>query len=64
MSGIVDHKGKITETIPEYTQGVVTGEVKVMTGSTPYVKYGNYLVAISTFALLLLSLFLRRRNSR
>ena len=64
VSGIVDHKGKITETIPEYTQGVVSGEVKVMSGSTPYVKYGNYLVVISTSLLLLLGFFLRRRETR
>ena len=64
VSGIVDHKGKITKTIPEYTQGVVSGEVKIMRGSTPYVKYGNYFVIISTSLLLLFGFFLRRRNNR
>ena len=64
VSGIVDHHGKITETIPEYTQGVVSGEVKVMEGSTPYVKYGNYVVIISASLLLLLGFFLRRRDNR
>lgn len=63
ISGIVNQRGQILRTMPAYEQGVVTGEMMVLSGTTPYVKYGNYLVVTSSFLLLLLSsvfVFIRR----
>ncbi|RVU81737.1 apolipoprotein N-acyltransferase [Leucothrix sargassi] len=64
VSGIVDHLGKITATVPAYTQDVVTGDVKVMSGATPYVKYGNYLIIVISALMLLLGFFIRKREHR
>lgn len=64
VSGIVDHKGQVISTIPAYEQGVVTGEIKILKGTTPYVKYGNWLVVGSiSLLLLLIYLFVRRNKS-
>jgi apolipoprotein N-acyltransferase len=63
VSGIVDHKGVITSTVPSYQQGVVNGEVRVLQGTTPYVKYGNSLiVALVSSILFILYLFVRRKK--
>jgi len=64
VSGIVDHKGKIVETMPTYEQGVVTGNIKLLKGTTPYVKYGNFLVVgFISVLLLLMYLFVRRNKN-
>lgn len=64
VSGIVDHKGRVISTMPAYEQGTVTGEVKVLKGTTPYAKYGNLLViSFVSVLLLLIYLVLRRKNS-
>jgi len=44
VSGIINHDGELMHTAPAYSQAVITGEVQVMSGTTPYVRYGNYLV--------------------
>jgi len=64
VSGIIDHKGKIISTVPAYEQGVVNGEIKILKGTTPYVKYGNFLVVgFASVLLLLFYLFVRRNRS-
>lgn len=55
VSGIVNQRGQIVNTMPAYKQGVVTGQMAVLSGTTPYVKYGNFLVVVPSFLLLLLS---------
>ncbi|PWQ97200.1 apolipoprotein N-acyltransferase [Leucothrix pacifica] len=62
VSGIVDHRGKVINTIPAYEQGVVSGEMMVLSGSTPYVKFGNYLVVILSSLLLLILFAVSRKN--
>ena len=62
VSGIVNHKGKLVHTIAAYEQGVVTGDIKLLKGTTPYVRYGNYLVVGFISALLLLIYLVVRRN--
>lgn len=63
VSGIVNPQGKIVETVAPYTQGVVTGEIEAYSGSTPYVRFGNYPVVIAAFSILLL-MFVWVRLSR
>ncbi|WP_299874413.1 apolipoprotein N-acyltransferase [uncultured Cocleimonas sp.] len=62
VSGIIDHKGKILHTMPAYEQGVVKGTITILSGTTPYVKYGNYLVVLPSFLLLMLIFLFMRRN--
>jgi len=60
VTGIIDQRGKITHTIAAYEQGVVSGMIALFSGTTPYVKYGNYLVVVSS-SLLLAIIFLFRK---
>ena len=62
VSGIVDDKGKIISTMAPYKKGVVSGEIKILKGTTPYVKYGNSLVIAFVSLLLLMIYLVARRN--
>jgi len=65
LSGIIDHNGKILQTIPAYEKGVIKGTISILSGTTPYVKYGNYLVVLSSLLILMVALvFMRKASSR
>jgi apolipoprotein N-acyltransferase len=59
VSGIINQYGKVVYTVPAYEPGVVQGTISILSGTTPYVKYGNYLVVISA-SLLLIFLLVRK----
>jgi len=63
LSGIIDHNGNILHTMPAYEQGVVKGTINILSGTTPYVKYGNYLVVLSSLLILIMILAFIRTNS-
>jgi len=63
VTGIVDDKGKIINTIAAYEKGVVSGEIKILKGTTPYVRYGNHpVIGFAALLMLLIYLFTRRKN--
>ena len=41
VSAIVDHKGRILKKTEQFKLQVLTGQVKKMTGETPYFRYGS-----------------------
>ena len=43
VTAIVDAQGKVLARLPQFTEGVLSGEVQGRTGATPYVLAGNYL---------------------
>jgi len=52
-TAIVDGRGQVVQKIPFYQRGVLTGTVQGMQGTTPYVRFGNYLfLALSAIALI------------
>jgi apolipoprotein N-acyltransferase len=52
-TAIIDGKGRVQQAIPWYTQGVLTGTVQGMAGTTPYIRFGNALfLGLSALALL------------
>jgi apolipoprotein N-acyltransferase len=52
-TAIIDAKGRVQQAIPYYTQGVLTGTVQGMAGTTPYIRFGNALfLGLSALALL------------
>ena len=59
-SGIIDEKGRVVETAPVYTKSIITGEVQLMQGTTPYVRWGNWLIVLLMSAMLLLGLIVKR----
>lgn len=58
VSAIIDPKGKIITSIPQFKEAVLTGKVQAMTGATPWVKLGTMPVII----LLSLGLVLIKTN--
>ena len=44
VSGIINEKGEIIATAPLYTTTTIKGEAQPFSGSTPYVKMGNWLI--------------------
>lgn len=53
ISAIIDEKGRLVAAAPQFAEAVVQGEVRGFTGSTPYVRWGNWgLLAIAAAMLL------------
>ena len=58
VTAIINHKGEITERIPQFERAVLTGEVFTATGSTPYMRTGSW--PVLTLAIILI-VFIRER---
>lgn len=60
-AGIIDEKGKLVATAPIYSQSIITHNVQPMKGTTPYVRWGNWLIVILMSMILLLGILLKRK---
>ena len=61
VTAIVDPKGQVRARLPQFEQGVLTGNFQVMQGRTPYSRFGDaWLIALSAITLLLAGLRKRR----
>ena len=38
-TGIIDHRGVVTHSLPRHTRGVLTGAVEGRTGATPFAQW-------------------------
>jgi apolipoprotein N-acyltransferase len=63
ISALIDERGRITATVPQFTATVLEGEVRRFGGSTPFARWGSWPVLVLSFGLVLLST-LRREGSR
>lgn len=61
VTAIINPKGQIVAQLPQFSRGILKGEVYAMKGLTPAAQYGTLLVLI-TFALILLSLVYSQRQ--
>jgi len=52
ITAIIDEKGNILDRSPQFTPVSLSGEATLFSGSTPYVKSGNYPVIILSFLIL------------
>ena len=41
ITAIIDERGRVTDTAPQFTPAVLSGEVQPFAGATPYVRTGN-----------------------
>ena len=54
VTAIVDHQGRIQSRLPQFEQGVLSGNFQVMAGRTPYNRFGDaWLIALCAATLLL-----------
>ncbi|MEE8388129.1 MAG: apolipoprotein N-acyltransferase [Acidiferrobacterales bacterium] len=61
LSAAVDHRGRVVAVSPQFQQSVLAVSVQPMTGSTPYVRFGDW--PIITLMLLLLTGLWWRKNT-
>ena len=54
VTAIIDPKGHITVSAPEFTTTTVIGEIRGYQGATPYVRFGNWaFLALAAFLIAL-----------
>jgi apolipoprotein N-acyltransferase len=46
ITAIVDSRGTVSATIPRFTPGVLQGSVQVMTGETPFSRWGTWSILV------------------
>ncbi len=56
ISGIIDPQGRVVALSPQFQPHALKGAIHGFTGSTPYARWGNYLVVIGVLIVLLLQL--------
>ena len=61
-SGIINEKGKVITTAPNYTQKIITGKVQPYMGATPYTRWGDWLIVGFLSVLLLMGLIDRKQS--
>jgi apolipoprotein N-acyltransferase len=47
--------------LPQFTEGILEGEVRGYVGASPYVRFGNYPIVLTCLALIATLLFRRVR---
>jgi len=64
MTAIVDPHGEVVARLPQFVEGILSGEAQGYSGATPYVRWGNPPTVVACFALLAALLLYRRRTLR
>jgi apolipoprotein N-acyltransferase len=60
ITALIDEKGRALRMLPPFRPGVLTGSAQGMQGATPYVRWGNFGVGMTSVVLLGLAFFFRR----
>jgi apolipoprotein N-acyltransferase len=64
MTAIVDPHGRVIGRLPQFTEGILSGEAQGYSGATPYVRWGNPPIVVACFALVIALVLHRRRALR
>jgi apolipoprotein N-acyltransferase len=64
MTAIVDPHGKVVARLPQFVEGILSGEAQGYSGATPYVRWGNPPIVIVSFAIVAALVLARRRGLR
>ncbi len=62
ITALIDARGIVEKTLPQFSPAVLTGTVQPRTGLTPYARIGNTPVISLAALAVLLSAWLRRRE--
>jgi apolipoprotein N-acyltransferase len=62
MTAIIDPRGRVVAKLPQFTEGILAGEVQGYAGASPYVIFGNTPIVITCVTLLAALAFIRRRS--
>jgi apolipoprotein N-acyltransferase len=63
ITAVIDAHGRVTGTVPQFEAAVLKQTVRGYTGSTPYARFGNYLVLAVIAVVLAASLAAKRRSA-
>ena len=63
MTAIVNERGEVVSAAPQFETATLRGKVQGYTGTTPYIRWGNYMVLAISLALIALSVLLSRRKA-
>ncbi len=63
ISAIIDERGRLRATSPQFEQAVLSDEILPMRGTTPFVWWGNHGFLVAAGLMLLAAVWLRRRVS-
>ncbi len=53
MTAIIDERGRVQDVLAQFTEGVLMGPVRGFSGATPYVRYGDWIIALAAVMLLI-----------
>lgn len=62
VSAIIDHRGQVLSTSPQFEVAVLDGRVQPQAGATPYVFYGNWLIIPVAMLILLMCTYWGHRH--
>ncbi len=60
VTALVDHRGVVQASLPQFKAGILRGEVEVRSGATPFSQFGSY--PVLCFCLLLVGIASQRRD--
>ncbi len=64
ITALIDSMGNVISTIPRYTEGVLEGEIPVMRGDTPFMRFGSWpVLLLSVLLTLAAAVFFRDKRS-
>jgi len=64
VTAIIDPHGRVVASLPQFTEGTLTGEVQGYAGASPYVRLGNTPIVLTCVVLIGALVFIRRRVGR
>ena len=62
VSAVIDHRGTVTASSPQFERVVLRGTLQPMAGSTPYVRFGELPVLVTALLLLMVAALRERRS--
>lgn len=63
VSAIINEKGIITASSPQFIPHIISDKIKTFEGLTPYARFGNWPVIVAAFLVLLIGFFRLRKLS-
>ncbi len=61
-AGIIDEKGRVLATATPYTKKIITHNIHLFSGATPYVRWGNWLIVVMLSLILIIGFFWNKEN--
>jgi len=64
ISAVIDAQGQIVEQTPQFEVIALRAAAQPYQGTTPYVRFGNHLIIISLFLMVVIGNFIQRFHLR